>query len=71
MNTTYSFHKVARTWAMIFSVPLYIGGTSLWLKEEIKDVVNEKEAQMLSSIKEEMKKSLAHKKQKQQTFLLP
>jgi hypothetical protein len=71
MNTTYSFHKVARTWALIFSVPLYIGGTSLWLKEEIKDVVNEKEAHMLSSLKEEMKKSLAQKRQKPQTAVLP
>ncbi|WP_192823202.1 hypothetical protein [Rufibacter sp. LB8] len=47
MNKTYSTPKVVRTWVLLFSVPLYIGGAALWMKEEIKLVLGEKDTNHL------------------------
>ncbi|WP_207432981.1 hypothetical protein [Sabulibacter ruber] len=71
MNKTYSLPKVVRTWALIFSVPLYVGSASLWLKEEIKDVVSEKEENMITSLKEQAQKALADKSLKKNALVLP
>jgi hypothetical protein len=71
MNKACSLPKVVRTWALLLSVPLYVGTSALWLKEEIKEVVSEKEENMMASMKKELRKALADKKIKQNTLLLP
>ncbi|WP_205501639.1 hypothetical protein [Rufibacter psychrotolerans] len=71
MNKTYTLPKVVRTWALLFSVPLYMGTTALWLKEEIKGVVSEKEDNMITAMKKQMQKAVAEKKTKQNAVALP
>ncbi|MFB9865322.1 hypothetical protein [Rufibacter immobilis] len=71
MNKTYSLPKVVRTWALLFSVPLYVGTSALWLKEEIKDVVSEKEENVMTAIEQHMEKAFADKSQKKSTVTLP
>ncbi|MBC3541864.1 hypothetical protein ACFSC6_09560 [Rufibacter sediminis] len=71
MNKTCSLPKVVRTWALLFSVPLYMGASALWLKEEIKDVLSEKEEKMIADVKKQVNKALADKRTKRKTFLLP
>ncbi|RNI26170.1 hypothetical protein EFB08_15245 [Rufibacter latericius] len=71
MNKTCSLPKVVRTWALLFSVPLYVGTAALWLKEEIKSVVSEKEENMVAAVKEQVQKALVDKSIKRKTLLLP
>ncbi|KAA3436167.1 hypothetical protein [Rufibacter hautae] len=71
MNKTCSLPKVVRNWALLFSVPLYIGTSVLWLKEEIKDVVTEKEQNIIAAMKRQVQKAVADKKVKQNTLVLP
>jgi len=68
MYKAYSTPKVVRTWVLLFSVPLYIGTASLWLKEEIKGVLAGKEAMLL---KNEENKSFGNQKAADNAALLP
>lgn len=71
MHKTYSTPKVVRTWVLLFSVPLYIGAASLWMKEEIKLVVSQPEkVDSLVSIEEQVKETFEQKKLENQTVLL-
>ncbi|GAA4313024.1 hypothetical protein [Nibribacter koreensis] len=69
---TIFFSKVARTWVLLFSVPLYIGSTVLWMKEEIKQVLAQEPAsqQLMVSLKEQVKKT-TQPENLQQSFILP
>ncbi|WP_181304629.1 hypothetical protein [Rufibacter sp. XAAS-G3-1] len=62
MNKTCSLPKVVRTWALLLSIPLYVGTSALWLKEEIKEVVSEKEENMMAAMKEQLRNALANNK---------
>ena len=66
------FSKVARTWILLFSVPLYIGSTVLWMKEEIKQVLAQESApqQMMVSLKKQMKENVQSENM-HKTFILP
>ncbi|QHL88669.1 hypothetical protein GU926_15025 [Nibribacter ruber] len=66
------FSKMARTWVLIFSVPLYIGSTVLWMKEEIKQVLaHEPTSQpFMVSLKKHVKET-ARQESLQQPFILP
>ncbi len=48
-----------------------MGASALWLKEEIKDVLSEKEEKMIADVKKQVNKALADKRTKRKTFLLP
>ncbi|AMM51324.1 hypothetical protein TH61_09270 [Rufibacter sp. DG15C] len=69
---TIFFSKVARTWVLLFSVPLYIGSTVLWMKEEIKQVLAQEPApqQFMVSLKKQVKKT-AQPENMHQPFILP
>ncbi|ALI99443.1 hypothetical protein DC20_11285 [Rufibacter tibetensis] len=71
MHKTCSIPKVVRTWALLFSVPLYMGTAALLLKEEIKDVVNVKEKNMVAVVGEKVKNALIDKLIKQIILVLP
>jgi hypothetical protein len=67
------FSKVARTWVLLLLVPLYIGSTVLWMKEEIKQVLAHETAapqQFMVSMKKQMKKHVQPENM-HQTFILP
>ncbi|GGK60866.1 hypothetical protein ACD591_12370 [Rufibacter glacialis] len=71
MHKTFSLLKVVRTWALLFSVPLYMVTAALWLKEEIKNVVGEKEKNVVAAMKKQMQKALVDQGKKRNTVLLP
>jgi hypothetical protein len=71
MNKTYFVPKVVRTWVLLLSVPLYLGTSALWLKEEIKTVVSGKDARIATTVKKQLQKPLADKSLKQYQKLLP
>ncbi len=72
MHKKYSTPKIVKTWVLLFCVPLYIGATSLWMKDEIKLVLTDstKETQM-GSLESQVQKSFAEKNLQHQTVLLP
>ncbi|MFC6996123.1 hypothetical protein [Rufibacter roseus] len=72
MHKTYTIPKVLRTWVLLFSVPLYVGGASLWMKEEIKMVLTEKDrGQVILSIKAHEQKPFAVETLRNQMVYMP